>query len=287
MFGGVPVSDLVANPAFEPYDKGANETPENTGDKPMNHQLWLTLLPFLITAITFLLSFAQQFSQHAVEAKATRDSEWRKALQQVSSKESEIAIQGAYEMESFLDDEQHGQQAMEIAAASLPNVTDKRSFDLIFFNLIKKADQKNQSEFIAVDVAITEQLRDDYFKAIESFRKAKRAPSDTSFDNFVMHPDQFYRGDSESEKLADVLTKTWELESVSHGLADLWSSQALPKISPDGHRLNEIVLLNNDYSAVDFSHTKGMTNALFVGDCKVDQTALPAGVTVDCATPAP
>lgn len=280
------MSDLVANPGLEPYAKSASETPEKTDDKPMNHRLWLTLLPFLITAITFLLSFGQQYWQHQDEAKATRDSEWRKALQQVSSKESEIAIQGAYEMESFLDDERHGQQALEIAAASLPNVADKRSFDLIFFNLIKKADQKTQSEFIAVDFAITEQLRDDYNKAIESFSKTKPAPADESFDNFVMHPSQFYLEDSESDKLADVLTKTWELESVSHGLARLWS-QTWPKISPDGHWLNEVVLLNNDYSAVDFTGTKGMTSALFVGDCKVNQKALPAGVTVDCATPAP
>lgn len=287
------MSELTAQ-RLEPRAKPSSKTQDRIGHKPkrgyatQRSPLWLTLLPFLITAGTFVLSFAQQYRQHMDETQATRDSEWRKAIQQVSSKESEVAIQGAYEMESFLDDEQHGSQALSITSALLPNVNDQRFFDIILFGLLRKANQDNQRQFIALDVALATQLKDEYYRVVKTFTKKKPPPPDTTFSNFLMHPELFYPEGSESDKLAYVLLKTWELDSVSHGLAKLWNLEPRT-VTPDGLYLSDIVLFNNDFSKVDFRHTLGMDKGLFVGDCKVNKMTLSPemDVKVDCAAPHP
>ena len=285
------MSDLAAQ-WLEPKAEQSSETQDAATHKPKraraSHRspLWLTLLPFIITAGTFVLSFTQQYRQHMDETQATRDSEWRKAVQQVSSKESDIAIQGAYEMESFLDDQQHGPQALSITSALLPNVNDERFFDIILFGLLPKANQKNQSQLIAIDVALATQLRDEHYRVVKTFTRAKRPPKDVSFSNFLMNPGEFYREDSESDKYAYVLTKTWELDSASHGLAKLWNHEpASPGTTPDGQSLEGVALFNNDYSKVDFRQTRGMNEVLFVGDCKVNKMALPSGIEAKCAAP--
>jgi hypothetical protein len=242
-------------------------------------------LPFLITAGTFVLSFTQQYRQHADETQATRDSEWRKAVQQVSSKESDVAIQGAYEMESFLDDQQHGPQALATTSALLPNVNDQSFFDIILFSLISKANQKNQGNLIVVDAALARQLKDEHDRIAKSLAK-QRSPADKTFANFLMHPEDFY-SDSQSDKLNYVLSKTWELDSASRGLAKLWKHETTePGLSPDGHSLDGVVLFNHDFSGVDFRHAQAMDNVLFVGNCKVDKSELPSpGPEVHCAAP--
>ena len=285
------MSDLAAQWA-EPKAETPDRTQDKVGHKPkrrrVSHRtpLWLTLLPFIITAGTFVLSFAQQYRQHADETQATRDSEWRKAVQQVSSKESDVAIQGAYEMESFLDDQQHASQAISITSALLPNVNDQRFFDILLFGLVPKANQKNQSQLIALDVALATQLNDEYYRVVKTFTKTKPSPADNTFPNFLMHPDQFYSEDSESDKLAYVLAKAWELDSASHGLAKLWNHEpSAPGTTPDGQSLDGVILFNNDYSKVDFGHARGMNNVRFIGDCKVNATTLPSGVVANCAAP--
>ena len=287
------MSDLAAQ-WLEPEAEQSSKVQARTGHKPkrarVSHRspIWLTLLPFIITAGTFLLSFVQQYRQHADETQATRDSEWRKAIQQVSSKESDVAIQGAYEMESFLDDDEHGPQALKITSALLPNVNDQRFFDIILFGLLPKANQKNQRQFIVLDAALAAQLKDEYYRVTKTFTRAKRPPKDPSFSNFLMNPDQFYREGSESDKLAYVLTKAWELDSASHGLANLWNHEpASPGTTPDGESLDGVVLFNNDYSKVDFRRTRGMNEVLFVGHCKVNETTLPSGIVAGCAAPHP
>jgi hypothetical protein len=287
------VSDLAAQ-WLEPKAERTSKTQDTAVHKPkrarVSHHspLWLTLLPFVITAGTFVLSFVQQYRQHSDETQATRDSEWRKAIQQISSKESDVAIQGAYEMESFLDDDEHGPQALSITSALLPNVNDQRFFDIILFGLIKKANQnqENQRQFIALDVALATQLKDEYYRVVKTFTKKKRPPADRSFPNFLMHPDQFYSEDSESEKLEYVLTKTWELDSVSHGLAKLWNREP-PSVTPDDLYLAGVILFNSDYSKVDFRRTRGMNEMLFVGNCKVNETTLPSGIVASCTAPSP
>ena len=291
--GRCTVSDLAA-PMSSAKAEPSSDRQEKTVRKPkprsaIHHSpLWLTLLPFLITAGTFVLSFAQQYRQHKDDTQATQDSEWRKALEQVSSKESDVAIQGAYEMESFLSDQQHGPQALSITSALLPNVNDQRFFDIILSGLFPKADQTNQSQFIAVNVALAGQLNDEYYSVLKTLTNAKSSPADQSFADFLMHPDQFYREDSESDKLAYVLTKTWELDSVSHSLSKLWNhGPGVPGATPNDQWLSGVVLFNNDYSKADFRNARGMDEVLFVGNCKVNKTALPSGVDVKCAAPNP
>jgi hypothetical protein len=285
------VSDLAAQ-WVEPKAERSSEAQDPTAHKPKRARishgspLWLTLLPFIITAGTFVLSFVQQYRQHKDETQATRDSEWRKAIQQVSSKESDVAIQGAYEMESFLDDTEHGWQALSITSALLPNVNDQRFFDIIFFGLLPKADQESQSQFIAVDVAVAAQLNDEYFRVVKTFTKKKPPPADQSFPNFLMNPGEFYPDDADSDKLAYVLTKTWQLDSVSHGLAKLWNRDPKsPGATPDSQWLAGVVLFNNDYSKVDFGQAHGMNEVLFVGSCKVNKSTLPTGTVVNCTPP--
>lgn len=283
---GIGLTD--SKPAAETSTKNAAVNASRRR-KARKEKLLITVLPVIITGATFVLSFSAQLWQQHVQSRETRDSEWRKALQQVSSKDTETAIQGAYEMESFLDDSRYGSQARAIAADLLPSITDHRSFDLIFANLLEKANQQNQSEFIAVDVALTDQLEDEYYKAIQSFNdlsNVKAVPADKSFPGFLMHPDRFYSEDAESDKLAYVLSKTWELDTVSHGLARLWSRHS-NALSPDGQFLSDMVFFNNDFSNVDFRHTREMDDIQFIGGCRVDQAMLPSDIKPGCQTPAP
>jgi hypothetical protein len=258
--------------------------------KVRNNKTLITLLPVIITGATFLLSFSAQLYQQRVRTQEARDAEWRSALKQVSTKQSETAVQGAYEMVSFLDDAKYGAQAAAIAAALLPSIRDHIAFDLVFFNLIERENRGNQNEFIAIDSSLTQQLLDAYGQAKENLGDLKTPPTGgDSFSNFLLHPEQFFREDTDSDKLAFVLDKAWELDSVSDGLSQLWSGQLKGKRPTLDHQgLNDLVFLNNDFSSVDFRGAGRMNNVQFLGDCKVNRAMLPpAGTTVNCSPPNP
>ena len=297
------MSDFTANSAggtdslVAPATQASKQKHAEHGES--GWKLWITVIPFIFTGATFLL---QMWQQH-VESRAKVDSEWREAMRQVSSAKSETAIQGAYEMESFLNDKKYGSQAGAIAAALLPNIDDHIAFDLIYFDLLDgKATKYNQNEFIAIDSSITQQLKDEYYKVQDTFGPSKPAPRDNTLENFVMNPDLFYRDNSESDKIGYVLNKTWELDSVSNGLALLWSHQLTKEtVDPSGQGLQDLVFLNNNFSNVDFTRAT-MNNVEFVGDCKVNEKLLPQtgtrisrdvkqvprpDVRIDCATPRP
>lgn len=244
----------------------------------------ITLLPVLITGVTFLLSFGASLWQWHERSQAQKDSEWRTALKQVSSKDNEIATQGAYEMQSFLDDGTRGPAATAIAAALLPHIKDHIAFDLIFFDLLDRTNQADQGRFIAIDSELTRQLYDAYWKAKKHLGSLKTPPADDSFGSFLIHPDLFFDEDTQSDDLAFVLDKAWELDSVSNGLSRLWAGQLKhARANPDGQGLDDLIFFNNDFSRVDFSQAGHMTKVQFVGNCKVNSAMLPrAGITIDC-----
>ena len=102
---------LAATEAPESKPVESTTKKANSRRNARRRKVLVELLPVIITGATFILSFTAQLWQRHSERKATIDSEWRKALQQVSSKDSETAIQGAYQMESFVNDDRYGGQA--------------------------------------------------------------------------------------------------------------------------------------------------------------------------------
>jgi hypothetical protein len=189
---------------------------------------------------------------------------------------------GAFQMESFLDDKGHRDQAREIAATLLPKIEDKFTFDVLFFDLSSGITNDNQNQIVTLDGILVGKLRDDYDKAM-SHKGSKPLPPDTSFANFIQHPDLFLDDESQSYLLADALNTAWELDSTSSGLSSAWKQGAGINVSPKDQDLSGIVLLNNDFSGIDFQEASSMRDAMIIGDCMINGTKIPEGVFKRCA----
>jgi hypothetical protein len=265
-------------------------------DRPKKDE-YLKILPFIITCATFLLTFGFQLWQWEADkankdrqwtadqdAKKTdqdaqRDSEWRKALAHVSAKDSPGAIAAAYEMESFLNDPKYGGQARGITASLLPRVEDYFAFDEIFFTLLKKINQDNQNEIVSIDSMIAKDLRSLYEERFGQNRIGEH--SQVSFGQFLDSPEQYFDASKESDKRRLAFSKAWELESVSHGLSELWRGQYSSKVTPTGQLLVDLTFYKNDFGGINFkgAYLRGVK---FVGDCNVDKFNLPDGARDEC-----
>lgn len=241
-----------------------------------------TLLPILLTAATFLISFLFQVYQQHSQLVSAEDSEWRKALEHVAAKDSATAALGAYEMQSFLDT-RHGAKARSIAITLLPQVDNHAIFDLILYDVLPGVNQSNQQQIVAVDRLIAGQLHDSYRDLLRDTARTKPLPTDTSFAHFLTDPAAFYEDESESEQLGRTLERTWELDSVSNALSSMWSQKKLwSRLTPHGEDLDDIVLLNNDFRSVDFKASRSMNGATFYGSCLVEKSKLLPGASVEC-----
>jgi hypothetical protein len=277
-------SNQTATPAEAPAIR--NSEPKKTTDA------MVTLLPVILTAATFLLSFSFQIHQQAQQNKFQReqveaqdsaavDSEFRKALEQVIAKDGSSAAVGAYEMESFLDSK-HGSQARAIAASLLPKIDDKFAFDVLFFDLLAGVTQQNQNQIVTINGLLTSQLKDLYWKALHKPRRTQ-LPKDSSFRAFVQRPELFFPDTSDSDQLNQALTKAWELESVSNGLSDIWTGQlGNPHPTPAGQELDDLVFIGNNFQGVDFQQAASMSDVDFYGDCNVQGAKFPAQVKPEC-----
>lgn len=241
------------------------------------------LLPVGITAATFLISYHFQVVQQTSQAASAEDTEWRKALEPIGKKDSGAAALGAFEMESFFTKNgHHFAQARAIDASLLPRIDDKFTFDVLFFDLIPETTQDSLNQIVTIDSLITTQLRELYSAAIGNHQN-EHLPKDMSFRNFIEHPAAFFDESTQSTDLNDVLTKTWELDSVTDGLRALWlGDYADHHLTPDKQSLGDTVFLNGDFTGVDFRHTASMGDVQFYGDCKVDSSKLPVNVKPDC-----
>jgi len=238
------------------------------------------LLSILIAGMTMLsTSMIQIYQSHNSSAQA-EDSEWRQALVKISSEGENSAAIGTFEMQSFLAGERHKAQARSIAAALMPNITDKYEFDAAFFVLLRQTDQTNQTDVVGIARTLSNHLHNLYDTAVAN--KGCKGSPDCTFVAFVRNPEKFYDNASQSESLRSTLSDLWRLDSVGSGLSTLWhSNQRGVSAHPGDLDLSGIVFLNNDFSNIDFSQAS-MDEAEFIGKCPVYQGKTPRGIVPDC-----
>jgi hypothetical protein len=249
-------------------------------------QTWIAITPLLtvlITAIGFVFTSCFQLIQARTAALQKVDSDWRDALAKVSTDEN--AAIGAFEMQSFLTDPRYGDQARSIAAAVLPSVSSHQEFDAAFFILVQKTNQANQHAIITVASNLSNQLRTLYDNAKRQL-KPNQKKVDTSLENFVFHPEQFFSDEEHSKSLKETNEVAWKLDSAIGGLNAIWhGSKTTPPLKPDDNTdLSGIIFYNaspRDFRGIDFTPAS-MTDAYFLGVCQVDASKLPSDVHQEC-----
>jgi hypothetical protein len=309
------MADAQASLVSAPAAISAGEV-ESGRTRPVKHHAEkkspvVTFMPFVLTAVTFLATFvfqicqnrqqnnfqesqrraqedatkqqsAFQLSQQQVQQDATANSEWRKALEDLTAKDGPSASVGAYEMVSFLGAVKYGDQALAIVPSLLTKIDNPLTFDVILFDINPHINQDNQSQLITIDTILARDLSDLYRKVTHS----KASARDRSFGAFLQAPDQFIDGSEQADLLNQAWTQTWELDSVSSALSNDWSGVnwgALHPTPQDQDLSGGVVFLNNDWSGIDFSGAE-LDGIAFFGKCKMDQkTKLPRSATVNCA----
>jgi len=250
-------------------------------------QTWIALTPLLtvlITAIGLVFTFCFQLIQTRAASVQKVDSDWRTALEKVSTDKQTAAI-GAFEMQSFLTDAKYGDQARAIAAAILPSVASHHEFDAAFFVLVQETDQQNQAAIIAIATNISNRVRDLHEIALKEMKDNPK-PIDPSLENFVLHPDQFFSEDEQSDYLKETDEETWKLDSAIGGLSSIWhGSKTTRRVKMDEDTdLSGIIFYNasfRDFRGIDFNHAI-MNDVYFLGPCNVDASKLPKEVHQEC-----
>ena len=256
-------------------------------NKSVAAQTWIALTPLLtvlITAIGLVFTFCFQLIQTRTASSQKVDSDWRAALEKVSTDEQTAAI-GAFEMQSFLTDPKYGDQARSIAAAILPSVASHQEFDAAFFVLVQKTDQHNQVAIIAIAANVSNRVRNLHQIALKQLRDNPKS-IDPSLENFVLHPDQFFSADEQSEYLKETDEETWKLDSAIGALTSMWhGSRTIRRLKVDDDTdLSGIIFYNaslRDFRGIDFTHAT-MNDAYFLGPCNIDPSKLPKEIHQEC-----
>lgn len=271
----------------------------------------VTFMPFVLTAVTFLATFVFQIYQNRqqnsfqesqqraqedatkqqsnfqllqqqAQQDATANSEWRKALEDLTAKDGASASVGAYEMVSFLGAVKYGDQALAIVPSLLTKIDNPLTFDVILFDINPHINQDNQGQLITIDTILARDLSDLY----RTVTHGKASARDRSFGAFLQAPDQFIDGSKHADLLSQAWTQTWELDSVSSALSNDWRgvNWVAPHPTPRDQDLSGgVVFLNNDWSGIDFSGAE-LDGIAFFGKCRIDpKTKLPRSATVNCA----
>jgi hypothetical protein len=255
----------------------------------------VTLLPFALTAVTFLATFLFQIHQNnqqesfqqlqqQTQQDATLDSEWRKALEHLTAQDGPSASVGAYEMVSFLQAGKYSDQALAIIPSLLTKIDNPLTFDVVLFDINSHINQDSQSQLVAIDTILVKDLGD----------LCKRVPhcnpsiKDGSFAAFLQTPDEFIKNPKQTGLLDQAWTQIWELDSVSSALSNNWRGvhRVKPYPTPQGQDLSAgVVLLNNDWRGIDFSQAADLDGVAIFGKCKIDQTTkLSSSMTVRCTS---
>ena len=134
-----------------------------------------------------------------------------------------------------------------------------------------------------VDRLLVEQLKDLYRDAIRIDTADKTLPENKSFSHFLEDPSAFFSEETEGESLRQTLEKTWELDSITHALSELWARKWLrTRATPSELDLSQIALFNSDFTGVDFREAKVTAGTAFYGFCKVTKDKLPNDLEDNC-----
>jgi hypothetical protein len=233
----------------------------------------LPVIAIVLTAGTLLFQIVQFNKTSESQRSSTEDTEWHETMKTVSLQPPSAALVGAFNMQSFLSSDRYGGQARSILATLLPDIEDSSGFDVVFFNLHRTIDSQKQVELIGIARVVAA-------KAYDNFNSGNPGSTKT-FQEFVQDTSGFYAGEPNAPNLGLALARSWELDSISHGLSVLWvPNTPRYKGSPSGLNLSGIILENN-FSGVDFSSTNlsstnfwgaTVTNADFGGVSKFDKS---------------
>ena len=236
------------------------------------------LITAFVTAVALLVSTATNAWLSEAGMVERNNTAWRNALEKVSMEDKQ-AVVGTLEMQTFFGDKEYGKQARAIAAVLLPRVSDPSAFDTALYQMRNGSRSLNELHYATMARTITSSLHNLYVLAKGS-RTADQLPPDSSFENFVQHPEAFVQGTAEADWLERAQGETWKLDSVSNILSDSWKQSNTHAIA-SSMDLSGIIFSGHDFSGIDF-RAVDMEGSSFVGSCKVDPQALPSKVLVLC-----
>jgi hypothetical protein len=277
-------------------------------------RFWATtltpVLAVLITGATLLIQ-ARQFrtsnDQQAKQYKATSDfqanqfkatnnlqvsqnadASWRELIKSVSFNDPKSALIGALAVEGFFDSPTYGSQSRSIATALLPVVDNVGGFDQIFDELRKRTNVRNQYELVSISTMISFRAREQHKLGATALTDGQNVPTFLLYDITSIDPNPDSKG--KNQVMQDKVT-SWELDSVSQGLARLWAHNNPQHLFPDPYlvsvvlehacfrdlilrdaRLGRSILYHADFSGTSFRGAD-LTNAS-IRDVKLDDVDL-------------
>jgi hypothetical protein len=156
----------------------------------------------------------------------------------VSFDDPSQALAAAIWMESFFDSDRYQALSRHVAATLLPEVTNVAGFDAVFDDLVDHTNKDNQIDIISIGQTLSH----------KQWNRFERRPVDPAELPYV-----------QKEALpGDYYTAAWELDTVSHGLWEIWVDNNKKiadkdkKVVPRGQYLESIILENNAFST-DFT----------------------------------
>ena len=210
-----------------------------TGRKSETVRFWTAiLLPTLAFALTSF-TFLYQIHEGRIAAQAQEDSQWRLALEKVTT-DAKAAQVSALEMESFFNSPRWEDVSRPVGASLLAGVDDTSIFDLVFADFMDKSVEHRQEEIVVLARALTSRLQNRYI-ARKDVRDPKCQPH-ASFAEFLLSPDCYYDDDDPKDANEEILVEAdlWKLDTVINQLITVWTTfNACSEASAatGGHRL--------------------------------------------------
>ena len=132
-----------------------------TGRRSETVRFWTAiLLPTLAFALTSF-TFLYQIHEGKIAAQAQEDSQWRLALEKVTT-DAKAAQVSALEMESFFNSPRWQDVSRPVGASLLAGVDDTSIFDLVFADFMDKSVEHRQEEIVVLARALTSRLQNRY-----------------------------------------------------------------------------------------------------------------------------
>lgn len=230
-------------------------------------QTWTAITPLaslLIAALSLLSSGLLSVYQTRSKSLENQDAEWRAALEKTTLNEGNAKFV-AYEMETFFPSAKLKKRARRITIEALSLTTDHTVFEDIFQELDADTDGTNSQDLVLLVHKISDRLHELHEVATKA---ATPAPElDPSFESFVLHPEWYLKDPSKSADLAQAQAAGWKLDTISAALRRKWLEHGRRATDdPDGDLYNGSVLINADFSAVDFRNVS-LAGAEFIGGC--------------------
>jgi len=244
-------------------------------DKVKKEQSWpgivLSLTPVisvLIAALTVIISFHQEKEKAKIEwqkeqderteairkAKADDYSAWRDVIKNVKLDDPSSVQMGLFTLQGFLDAKSdHAAEARSIAITLLPLTANEDGFDVIFSRLRSQTSKANQSDLIAIDKKVSSLENDAMVDAING--NPARPHCAKKLPKLFFQSEECFEEKRDFDKftLNRIWLYSWELDTVSSGLASLWKQVGTDSRPADVPDQKGIILENQDFSGLDFS----------------------------------